>query len=782
MTDTSFEELIRRRREERAVEAPRALEQRNVQEFQRIMQERALEAAPRDPETRMLVHSSELGEPGLSDSIVRARVAIADTREERLAAFNQVFPLGELRPARDEAGNTFEIFRRDPGEPWRKFDPGLGEKFEPLQDIADFASAAAPIAGEIATTRGAGGLIRRTVQPMIGAATGEAVEEGAEVALGQQRQTAGEVAGQVGTEGLLAGIGSMASEPLAGLLNVRRGAGILQLMPGAREAIEAQERQGLPELLPFQVAEDPIIRTTGTQAQALTTTMTDFIVRQQVGATERVRALRDAPSADPNMLPIFLRSRVKARENALDEILARPNVELETGGEALQKGLAEYDVLARAEIDDLFTAARALDEPQFDFASLDQAAQDMLEGFIVSDRGPRPTSPLASELRAVLEETRALAANPQPLVIPRADGTQITISVTDQLRALRERLWDLKTVDRGQISRRPQADAAFMWNRMTAALENPLNDSPDFVNAWQAANTRAAERFQTWDRAVIRATAKSEDPTNLAFSYARPRQVTNLRILRETIPAENWRVFQDAAKQQFLSDLPNLSQTLDGFDDPTLNMLMPSGELSALRTVARNYDQFAGARNLSQSTRFEDIAGRLLRAGDGEVADSVTRTIRGPGSPEGRSLRAAILNNIYDQIVEVQGGVPSVNRGRLQTILRGMERNGSSRFLIDADRQALQDVDRYLDIITGVPDVGTSLLRASIVKELRELNVKAAFDIVQAYTVGRLMTTTQGRQFLMGSGRDKLNFNNLRLLGAAGATIAADEQALGRSQ
>lgn len=782
MTDTSFEELIQQRRAQRAVEAPRALEQRNIDEFQRIMAERAREISPRDPETRIVVHSSELGEPGLSDSLVRARVAIADTREEREAAFEQVFPLGELRPARDEQGGTFEVFRRDPGEPWRKFDPGLDEKFEPIQDIADFASSAAPLIGEAATTRGGGGLIRRTLQTAAGAMGGELAEEAIEVPLGQQRQTAGEVTGQTGVEGLFAGGGSLVSEPLAAILNVRRGAGILQLKPGAREAIEAQESLGLPELLPFQVAEDPLVQTMGTQAQALTTTMTDFIVRQQVGAVEAMNVLREVPGADPRMLPALLRSRVIAKENELDNILARPGVELEAGGEALQKGLVEYDTLAVAQNDDLFGVARSIEEPEFDFPSLDQAAQDMLEGFIVRDGSARPTSPLASELRAVLEETRTLAANPQPIVRSRPDGTQITISVTDQLRALRERLWDLKTVDRGQVFRRPQADAAFMYNRITNALENPLNDSPEFVGAWREANESASRRFQTLERAVIRATAKSEDPTNLAYSYVRPRQVTNLRTLRETVPAEKWRTFQDAAKQQFLSDLPNLSRTLDSFDEPTMRMLLPTNEVSALRRVAQNYDQYAATRNLAQSARFEDIANQVIRTSDGSVTDSVSRTIGNTGSPEGTALRAAIMNNIYNEVVEVQRGIPSINRGRLQTILRGMDRNGSSRFLTAADRDALQKVDRYVDMITGVPDVGTSLLRASIAKELRDLNVKAAFDIVQAYGVGRLMTTDAGRQFLMGTGRDKLDFRSLRLLGAATATIAADEQALGREQ
>ena len=782
MTDTShdmreFDDLIRAETERRATEATGALESRDLETFQRIMDERSRALAPRDPETRMTVHSSELGEPGLSDLIVRSRIAIADTREERLAAFNDVFPLGELRPARDESGEAFEVFRRDPGEPWRKFDPPPSEKSEIPQDIADFSSAALPIAGEFAATRGGGGLIRRTAQTIFGAGGGELAEEGVEAALGQQRQTAGAVTAQVGAEGLAGGLGSLVSEPLAALINIKRGSGILELMPGAQEAIEAGRREGLPELLPFQVAKDPIIVTTGQQAQALTTTLTDFTVNQQVSAAARMRALAETGGTAED-LPRFLRARVQARENELDHILSRPDVELEAGGESLQKGLVEYDSLARAEVDDLHTVARSIEEPQFDWASIDQAAADMQQGFVVRGDTARPTAPLVGELQSVLGDLRTLASDPQPITLDRPDGSQITVSVTDQLRALRERLWDLKTVDAGQIVRRPEADAGFLYGRITNALENPLNESPEFVSAWREASTAAANRFQIWDKAVIRTTAKSEDPTNLAFNFARPREVTNLRTLRDTIPAENWRVFQAASRAQFLSDPSALTRTLDSFDKPTLDMLLSFREQQAMRLIGRNFDELSKTRDLAQMTRFQDIGNQLLRSTDGQTVQSLTQAIGGATSPEGKALRSALIDTISSRVVEVERGIPKVNRGALQSILTRMEQNGSSRFLTSADRESLQNIDRWLDMATGVSDVGTSLLRASIVKKLRDLDISAAFDIVQAYGVGRLMTTSAGRRFLMGSGTEKMSFNNLRLLGAAGATIAADEQAL----
>ena len=108
-----------------------------------------------------------------------------------------------------------------------------------------------------------------------------------------------------------------------------------------------------------------------------------------------------------------------------------------------------------------------------------------------------------------------------------------------------------------------------------------------------------------------------------------------------------------------------------------------------------------------------------------------------------------------------------------------METNGSLDFLTPDDVRSIRNVDRFLEFVIPTSDVGVSLLRASIVKKLRDLEVGAAFDIVQAYGVGRLMTTGAGRRLLMGSGAEKRSFDGLRLLGAAGATIAKDEQALG---
>lgn len=754
--------------------------QRETGDVDAIIRERQAQFSPPDPEVRTMVHSTELGEPGLPDAWVRARVAVGDTREERQAAFNQIYPFGELRPGRDESGAQFEIYRRDPGEPWRKFDPSILEKFEPIEDIADFASAALPIAGEALTTRGTGGIVRRTAQTMLGAAGGEATEEMLEVAGEQQRQDIGEVAGQIGQEGLIAGAGSLATEPLGALLNIYRGAGSIALRPGAREAIEAQQRQGLPPIMPFQAAQDPIVRTMGSQARALTSSMEEFALKQETAGATRMQELALA-AGDPEMLPTRLRNRVTAARNELDQIMQSPGVELEQGGEALQRGLQEYDSLARAEVNDLYARARSIEEPTFNVDDLKQQAQVALdEGLIVggtqADRTARPMAPMAGELQSVLNDIVAFDGAPRTVELP--DGSTVTLSASDQLRALRERLWDLKTVDRGVVARRPEADAGHFYNQLTEVLDSP-DGSPEFLSAWEEATNAASDRFTTWDRSIIRATAKSEDPTNLAYSYARPRQVTNLRTLRQTVPAEEWRTFQAATKTDFLGDLPGLTNRLDEFDQPTLDILFTAREQADLRRIGQSFDRMAATDHLAQMARYQDIGNRVINAGDGRTVTSLTETIGGPNTPEGRALRAALINNISDAVIDMEQGIPTLNRSGLQSILQKMDQNGSSRFLTDADVEALNDLDKYMDMIKGVPDVGTSLMRASIVKQLREFNVKAAFDIVQAYGVGRLMVTPAGRRILMGSGQERLVFNRLHLLGAASATIAADAEALG---
>lgn len=778
--DPRLEEVRRLIQERQAEQATGALERGDVQEVQRIMAERSRVVAPRDPETRMLVHSSELGEPGLPDAWVRARVAAADTREERLAAFNQIYPVGEIRPGRDEAGAQFEIYRRDPAEPWRKFDPPIMEKFEPIEDIADFASAALPIAGEAITTRGSGGLIRRTLQTAAGAGVGELAEEGLEELGGQQRQSGGEIAAQVGQEFLVSGLGSAVSEPLGVVLNVFRGSGVLPLKAGAEEAIAAGERQGLPPIMPYQATSDPIAQTMGGQARSLTRSMEEFAEKQEIAVAERMQYLAQA-AGDPERLPGLLRARTQAARNELDDILARPNVELEEGGRALQTGLRDYDKTARADIDDLYTTARGIEEPTFDIQGIKQVAEELDAGIIArgNEGGVQVSGSLPSELRAVINDIRALSDDMQPVTITLPDGTEKVMTPTDQLRALRERLWDLKTVDAGQIARRPEFNAGRLYGAITNALENPASVTPSFKEAWEEANNAASARFTTWERAVIRATAKSETPTILARQYAQPLQVDNLRTLRETIPTENWLAFQTATKADMLSDFPGLSARLDSFDQPTLNMLMPSWEQTAIRRVAENYDRMAAADGLAHLARYQDIARNVMSASDGTTIQSLAGTIGNATSPEGKALRAAVMNNISDAVVEIRQGVPTLNRNGLSDILQKMEQNGSSRFLTNADREALRDLDRYMDLVKGVPDVGTSLMRASIVKQLREFNVSAAVDIVQAWSVGRLMTTSQGRRFLMGTGREKLDFNNLRLLGAATATIVADNEALG---
>lgn len=770
-----FGALLQEHIQRQGTQATKALETRDLETFQRIQAERSRTLQPAWEGTRLFVSRDELGEPGLPETGLRASLATRETPQERQEAFQRTFPQGQTRDAIDEFGSTFRVFRRDEAEPWRKLDPNLFEKWEPLQDVADFAGDVGPIIGEAATTRGAGGVIRQSIRAAGGAAAGHIAEEAGETLLGQQREGIGQILATAGLEGMAAGVGTAATAPLSFLMNVKHGVANAALMPGARDALEAEARQGLPQLTAPQLAVSPMLRRTGTYGETFSTAMQQHVLDQNNAAAGRIQELGLPGASD---LPFYTRTGVQAREAELLEMLERPRATLsrdwQQAGTAFQEGLQEWDRLARLEVDDLHTTARAIEEPQFDYADLQQRAQVGLdEGVILKGGGDaRPMSPMAGELRAVLQDIIAFDGSPKTITLP--DGTTATLSPTDQLRAFRERLWDLKTVDPGTIARRPEADAGHFYSQITKVLEKPQG-SPDFLAAWRTASDAARNRFDIWDSTVIRTVDRAQDVDSLARNYMRPGQRHALQTIKEVIPGQNWNAFREAAINDIMADPQNISRRLAEFDEPTINVVLQPREKAIIRQIGEGMDRLTEARALMDLPRWRDMGRAVLNAADARTAVSMGE-LGGIHSPSGRRLRAAILNQVIEDVVEQGRRGATVNRTALNRILAKVRDNGADQFLAASDIEVLTDIHKYLDFAgTEGGDMGASLMGSQQqLGMLREFSTGALVNIAQTVGMGDFLISPAGRRLFIGRGGPRPTYNNLRLMGAAVGTLISD--------
>ena len=259
--------------------------------------------AKRTPEDRLaeFVGQETLGEAGLSDISVRADLAAADTRQEKINAFLKAYPDGDLVfvPGTGEAGvftkkdetasaqSILEqvpsdkrygeiLFRKDKSEPYAKLDADFLSKGgnEVLADVYEFfADDIGAIAGEIAAgskkfvnfiNKIPGVKLLKPI-PLVGPALsgadlidggykllplltrvgifgfgGELTQEGIQELRGINEQTFSEIASGAGYKSIMAVGGTAALEPVVrNIGNIFKGAGFLKRSEESTEGILA---------------------------------------------------------------------------------------------------------------------------------------------------------------------------------------------------------------------------------------------------------------------------------------------------------------------------------------------------------------------------------------------------------------------------------------------------------------------------------------------------------------------------------------------------------------
>ena len=235
---------------------------------------------PKDEEQSLaeFVGQETLGEAGLEDISVRGELAAADTRTEKITAFKNAYPEGDLIfvPGKGEAISTLEgvpserkhgeiLFRKDKSEPYAKVDADFLSKGgnEVLADLYEFfADDIGAISGEIlagtqrfskliapwanlipvygpAISRGltSYSLLPLLIKVGIGAFAGEMAQEGVQEFKGINEQSIKDISSSAGFKSIIAMGGTAVLEPIVRrVANVFKGAGLLTRSDEAGQA------------------------------------------------------------------------------------------------------------------------------------------------------------------------------------------------------------------------------------------------------------------------------------------------------------------------------------------------------------------------------------------------------------------------------------------------------------------------------------------------------------------------------------------------------------------
>lgn len=785
----SLEESIAKRRLERQPPSVEEQEQR-IQAVEdpsgslanRIAQQRELRkkgvqtTSPEqsDLETRrkalaIQVGEENLGEPGLTDFGPRADISLSSTFGEKRAKFMADFPDGDFVSVRDPTGGTTVLFRKNQDEQFAELDADALEKFEFIGDLADLTGDVPSLAVEALLTRGSR-LVTQALQIFAGNLVGEGLKEVSEELRGFQQETFTQVAERSLIQATLAAGATVPSVVISGPLNAFRGAGVLKITPGAKQAQRAAAELGIPRLLPSQVAQNPLVRRIGGQSAATVSTIGEYIRQQNAAATRTIMGLREPQIAD------MIKGEVRKLHNeAADQILTAAKIvdtDLTKGGTAIQTGIAEYDDFARAMVNREYTNARLIETPRFSAEALMDIATE------VKVRAEK-IGPDAKGAASLADQILKLDPSLPPETIQLPSGKTIEVPATDQLRFLRSQAYALKTPAPGDIPRAGNAEASKLFAILSRTLDNPVGGSPDFVNAWQKANGLARERFITMDKLAIVQAVKSETPAMLAARLAKPLQVDNLRTLRETVPSDKWQSFQQSVKADFVAprNIDNLTKRLKSFDKETLDILVTPTDQADLRLVGRNWDRLRSLDLEGALERQTTRAGFIRELVESGQTKKIAALVEASGSRPAlrKSLRAGIMEDVWNRVVrKTDDNELIVNRKALTKEISDLEQSGAGKFLTVEDKSLLKNLDRVAGFIPEKADSGTSLQAGQAAAGIRGLTIEAAATILENLGVGRFMTGKTVSRFLIGSGKEARPFASIRLLAATIGDVASD--------
>ena len=734
--------------------------------------------------------AKDVGQETLGEQAVgigtRFDLGFSDTFEEKKIKFLDKFPEGDFIEVREPPkatgqfaepgrGGTTILFQRNPDEPFAELDRGALEKSEILADFADLSGEIPATVMEVLFTRG-GRLVKQLLGVAAGNITGDTLKEAVEGVRGYRRETISEFTKRTTERAVVAVVGAGATVVVSGPINAIRGAPALAVARGAGVAQRAAKKLGVPGLLPSQIARSPIIRKIGGQASATIKTIGDYVNRQQSALVRSLSGLREADLAK------VLRGELAGLHDAAGkQIIAASKIrprDLSETGSRLQQGIAEYDEMATTLVGTAYKDARGIETPEFDIASMRAVAQQLKAGVRGVDESGKEIilSGVDKELDDVLTKVLALDPSLPPTRMP--DGT--IVDGTDQLRALRSQLWDLKTPPPGEIARESQKQAGRMFGALTNTLKRPINDSPEFLAKWERANALASGRFDVMEKLMVINASRSETPAMLASKLAKPDQVDNLRILQEILPPSRWREFQQGIKSEFISprNVDGLTKRLDSFDQSTLDILMTRADQKAMRDIGREIDNLnrtdiKGA--LERQTSVAGVLDELIDTGNISRVNELIATVgTSSDAPIVRSIRAGLMERVWKKSVRVVEGNPTLDKKALAAEMKALRKSGAIKFLSGQDLRTIKRLDKILEFVPQTSDTGTSIQAAEAAAGVRGLSRDAFMTVLEHIGTGRLLTSRTFQRIALGSGRKPFEFNKLRVVGAVLAQVNRD--------
>lgn len=766
--------------------------------------------------TASLFGQSDFGEADIS-FWDRMRISTGDTFQEQQNIFLRNYPEGDFQrvPATGEV-----VFRRDPSESYRKFNP---EGFDKTDLAAITGQAGAPLLGELAmlgasTMRSGGNVpagvaryaIPRTTgvisRMVAGAFGGEAAEQGTQLLTGVQEDDFVTAAFQrPATEGAFSLVGGAIGETASRVLDTVRGAGLLSLRPGAREAIQAAERQGVDGPLPGQTTNKIVSILQGQSGQ------TSSVIQQSLDRTNRQlsQKLTELSTLSPAERKAAINTVNSAFEDARSNLIldysSRTDLSPEDLGLYIQGIRNEFAASSQEKVTEAYNIATSFEQPVFNPKSLQDTARETAKqvritttrpgqpqpGSIVDSRGnplSEPTTPLVTSSEPIkdkLGEVREIAQQ-----IARADPDSLGI---DQLVKFDQALFDLSQPVDG-IIRSSEKQAITLRKKVKETLDNPVNQGKDFGDAWRSARESAANRFRILEDSFVAQIARTDRPDTIANKLFSPEQVTpsDVRILRRMSDSDKFEGVQLAFSERLLQDPDKLSTVLETFDQNVLSLMLSPQQLNRYKALGKEIDNMnlAGVREAyARQTEFKPFIDDLV-TGQNSTAktNALLQFINRNGGREGsvgRIIRTGLIEDLHENIVSIATQKTGGEKVRIEAFneaLSDFNRRGLDKFFTRTELRNLRDLYQIADFSDVAGEGVSALVGAETAAGIFRGSARSIANFVRTWGLGQFLTSESGRAFLQGVGKSKTRRDLIIPLASATSRVLNEQRKLGEDE
>tara|TARA_R100001224_G_scaffold52700_1_gene30821 strand:- start:536 stop:3709 length:3174 start_codon:yes stop_codon:yes gene_type:complete len=379
------------------------------------------------------------------------------------------------------------------------------------------------------------------------------------------------------------------------------------------------------------------------------------------------------------------------------------------------------------------------------------------------------------------------------------------VDIFDFLMDARNQLMEINFAPIGEASRVQRATANKLIAKIDAALKNPTNAGPKWGKAYNSFISLQDEQLKLMNLPIVLSLNGKGNYTQLLKGYMLPNYTKNdINLLFGAMDDKGKIAFKQGFVNQLIGDdkkLRNLPELFEQFDPDVMKYVLGQQTYSSIEMLSG----FVKKMDDAGLNKILDTQVKFGKAIDGFMANNNTKgindalqfiinhsdevagkTVTGFNTPLGQAFHDGIVNRLFTNSTSKIKGKLQIDLGAYRKYVQQLKDNGIFDTFDKKTQKLLEDTDLVKDFLVQAGDAGTSIEAASLADAVKGIGSgrtepgSLIGQFAEIIGLGKLFTTSAGRAFLVGSGKQQLKASTVnKVIGGVAATlITPDDKAL----